>query len=298
MNLTALSLEHKDIFDSYLSLEKHRLCVYSFENIYLWKAMYEITWCLLEESLLVFFQDSQGTFLYLPPLGKRIEKKTLEILFTYLQKNNSHASAIRIENLEAQHISLYEKMGYTVSEKMGDYLCASKELGTLSGKKLKSKRGACNHFVKYYPTYVYRPYEPADLSACLALQESWIQNRKATHEDRIYADMLLDSQTCLRFLLPIVAHLNLVGRVVTLDEKIIAFTFGYPLHEEIFCILYEVTDLRIQGLAPFIFREFCREHQKYPYINIMDDSGLPNLQKIKLSYRPIEYVRAYIVTPS
>jgi uncharacterized protein len=63
-----------------------------------------------------------------------------------------------------------------------------------------------------------------------------------------------------------------------------------------FCILYEITDLGIKGLAQFIFRRFSQELKGYKYINIMDDSGLENLRKTKLAYKPTRLIPAYIVS--
>jgi uncharacterized protein len=67
------------------------------------------------------------------------------------------------------------------------------------------------------------------------------------------------------------------------------------LDKDTFCILYEITDLTIKGLSQFIFRQFCSELKDYRYINVMDDSGLENLKRVKLSYRPLKVIPAYIV---
>ena len=80
------------------------------------------------------------------------------------------------------------------------------------------------------------------------------------------------------------------------EKQIKGFTFGYKLNNDTFCILYEITDLSIKGLAQFIFRRFSAELKDYSYINIMDDSGLDNLRKVKLSYKPKRLVSAYIAT--
>ena len=88
--------------------------------------------------------------------------------------------------------------------------------------------------------------------------------------------------------------LNLQGRIVTVGNEVRAFTFGFALNSGTFCVLYEITDLTIKGLAQFIFREFCAELKSYRYINIMDDSGLENLKKVKLSYYPFKLIPAYI----
>ena len=87
--------------------------------------------------------------------------------------------------------------------------------------------------------------------------------------------------------------LGLVGRVVFIDSCLKGYTFGYPLNSEIFCILFEVTDLSIKGLAQFLFRSFCQEGTAYRWINAMDDSGLENLKRVKLSYRPVKQLASY-----
>jgi hypothetical protein len=83
---------------------------------------------------------------------------------------------------------------------------------------------------------------------------------------------------------------------VRIDHEIKAFSFGYQLSKDIFCILYEITDLSIKGLAQFIFRQFSQELKDYKYINIMDDSGLESLAKTKLAYRPLRLIPAYVIT--
>ena len=88
-------------------------------------------------------------------------------------------------------------------------------------------------------------------------------------------------------------QLGLVGRVVFIDGVLKGYTFGYPLNSESFCVLFEVTDLRIKGLAQFLFKEFCREQAAYRWINTMDDSGLENLRRVKLSYRPSKQLLSY-----
>jgi hypothetical protein len=65
------------------------------------------------------------------------------------------------------------------------------------------------------------------------------------------------------------------------------------LNHDTFCILYEITDLSVKGLAQFIFREFSRELKGYRYLNIMDDSGLENLKQVKLSYKPVRLIPSF-----
>ena len=99
--------------------------------------------------------------------------------------------------------------------------------------------------------------------------------------------MLEDSRSAHRTAIAHAEALGLLGRVVRIDEEIRGYTFGYPLNADIFCVLFEITDLEIKGLAQFIYREFCKELMgTYRWINAMDDSGLENLKRVKRSYPP------------
>jgi len=78
----------------------------------------------------------------------------------------------------------------------------------------------------------------------------------------------------------------------------VAYTFGYALGPDIFCVLFEVADVAVHGLPVFIFKEFCRdpEVEKFSFINTLDDAGATNLTQSKLSFRPEAVIAAYVAT--
>ena len=118
--------------------------------------------------------------------------------------------------------------------------------------------------------------------------------RSAKSDDPIYTAMLDDSQSAHRTGISHADALGLVGRVVRIDGEIKGYTFGYPLNVNTFCVLFEITDLRIKGLAQFIYREFCKELKAtYRWLNAMDDSGLENLKRVKNAYHPIQLIPSY-----
>jgi len=86
--------------------------------------------------------------------------------------------------------------------------------------------------------------------------------------------------------------------VVRADGRVRAYTFGYERSPSVFCVLLEVADRSLPGLAAWIFRERCRlaAEQGYEFINTMDDSGLPSLAQSKRAYHPVQLVPSYIVT--
>ena len=290
-----LTLKDRKLFNKYLILSPHELAVFSFANIYIWRALYDIKWQVIENSLCVFFQDKIGSFMYLPPLAKERRPKVIKEAFAIMDKINKNKDISRIENIEQEDLDYYRALGYLAHEKYPDYLCLRDDLAGLGGNKFKSQRASYNYFIKHYD-FDWRQLRLPDSAGCLDLFNSWVEQRKTQSSGDIYCGMLEDSRKVIKDALANYKQLNLEGVVVSGNKKIKAFSFGYKLNDDTFCILYEITDLSIKGLAQFIFRKFSQELKDYKYINIMDDSGLENLRKTKLSYKPARLIPAYVVT--
>ena len=294
MKLKNLSIKDKGIFNKFLGLSRHELSVYAFENIYIWKGLFDIDWLLFEDSLCVFFKDRTGCFLYLAPLSRNKKPEVIKKVSQIMDRLNKNKDISRIENVEEGDFSFYENLGYACQIKSYDYLCRRQDLVQLKGNRFKSKRACFNYFIKHY-AFQYQPFSLKYREDCIKLYNCWMRERKARNPDRIYQEMLGDSRICLKTALDNYADLNFIGRIIRINKETKAFTFGFKLNQDTFCILYEITDLSIKGLSQFIFRQFCSELEGYKYINIMDDSGLENLKKVKLSYHPIKLIPAYIV---
>ncbi len=293
--LKTLKLKDKSLINKFLSLDKHGLSCYAFQNIYIWQGLFEISWTKINGNLCVFFKDKIGCFMYLSPLGKKIKSQTIQKAFEAMDKFNKNKDVSRIENIEGKDVVLYRKLGYRVQAKYGDYLYGRAGLTRLKGNKFKSQRSSFNYFIKNYK-FEYLPFSLKYQKQCLKLYERWAKKRKADHPDYLYQGMIEDSKTCLKILLANYHALNFTGRLVKIGGQIKAFTFGFKLNSNTFCISHEITDLSIKGLSQFIFRSFCEELKGFKHINTMDDSGLTNLKRAKLAYHPVKLVPNYIAT--
>jgi uncharacterized protein len=296
MKLNKLSLKDQKLFNRYLNYIPGELSAFSFANIYIWKSLYDVNWALVDHSLCIFFHDALGCFMYLPPLAKnKVSQVCLAEAFALMEKSNQHQRICRIENITQAQTDDYLRAGYLIREKYPDYLCLRSDLEHLTGNKFKSQRAAYNYFIKHYD-YAVSPLKPGTYADCLVLFDSWVKERKAANRDAVYCGMLEDNYKVIRVALNNYKPLHFEGIVVRVDKKIKGFSFGYKLNSHTFCVLYEITDLSVKGLAQFIFRQFCSQLKDYKYINIMDDSGLKNLARTKLAYKPVRLVSAYIAT--
>jgi hypothetical protein len=294
MRLNKLTLRDKKKFDKYLAIEKHALSVYALANIYIWRKFFDIRWALIKGSLCVFFQDKIGAFLYLSPLSKEKDPEVVKEVFKILDSLNKNTEFSHLENIEEKDAGFYKDLGLECIFKSYDYICERGDLAGLIGSRFKSKRASCNFFAKHND-FSFQPLSLKDKNGCFKLYNLWAKQRNAGHPDHIYQGMLADSLVSLKEAFANYANLGFQGWIVKIGKEVKGFTFGFPLNADTFCVLYEITDLSIKGLAQFIFRSFAEELKSYKYINIMDDSGLENLKKVKLSYHPEKLVPAYIV---
>ncbi len=296
MKLNKLSLKDQGRFNRYLAYSSRRLAAFSFANIYIWHSLYEINWVIVRDNLCVFFKDTLGCFMYLPPLGKgKVAPEVIEAAFDLMGAINQNPGLCRIENIPQEDADDYRQAGCRVREKYPDYLCLRKELELLKGNKFKSQRAACNYFIKHYD-YTVLPLQLSAQAACLGLFDAWAAQRKSVHPDPVYRGMLEDNHKVIRSAFRNYRSLHFEGIAIKVDQEIRGFSFGYKLSDDTFCVLYEITDLAVKGLAQFIFRQFSCQLKGYKYINIMDDSGLANLARTKLSYHPVRLIPAYIAT--
>ncbi|HTY45260.1 MAG TPA: phosphatidylglycerol lysyltransferase domain-containing protein [Patescibacteria group bacterium] len=294
VRLKKLTAADKKIFAEFFRLRRHSLAAYSFESVYIWKGLFDIRWAVINGNLCVFFKDKIGMFLYLPPQGSCPDPSVVAKAFRIMDQQNRNPQVSRIQNVEEQELAFYENQGYVCRHTASDYLCSASEMAQLRGNRFKSKRASVNYFIKHYP-FEYEVFSLRHKGACLALYHLWMRQRQDVYHDPLYRGMLKDSLSAFEVLLGHYGRLDCLGRLVKVNGAVKAVTFGYALNPDIFCVLYEIADLSIKGLSQFVFRAFCKELEKYRFVNVMDDSGLANLKKVKLSYHPAQIVGAYSV---
>ena len=241
MTLNKLTLKDKKIFLPYLNLSRHELCVFSFENIYIWKSLFDIRWQIIRDRLCVFFNDKIGCFMYLPPLGGPVSPELTQEVFSLMDGFNRNPDVSRIENIEEKDAQNYRKLGLVVREKYADYLCLRSDLAGLAGNKFKSQRASYNYFTKHY-SFSCAEFSVKHIPGCRKLFNLWAKQRRGQHNDFVYLGMLQDSGLVLEQIFSSYKKLDYQGIVVKTRNRVIGFTFGFKLNADTFCIIYEITD--------------------------------------------------------
>ena len=315
MQLHPLTIDDKSIFDQFNSQSPLILSHYAFAPNYIWKEFYKLYYSIIKslkkskidinteriEYLCIYAK--QGSDYYMPILPIPCDvtevhyQKVVLDSFHFMLESNQNPQFARIENVPEELLPRFKDYGFDVFLKETEYLYAAKNIGELRGDDFKPQRNAYNTFIRHNPSVNYETYEDIYRDECLILYETWQKNRSEKYIDPIYHAMLNDSRSAHKIGISNYQELGLIGRVVRINDEVQAYTFGYELNSDTFCILFEISELSIKGLAQYIYREFCKELLlNYKWINVMDDSGLENIKRVKLSYHPTKLIPSYNIT--
>lgn len=290
-------LSDKSRVEHYLALAgRPPLSAYSFVYIYVWRDFFDFHLEMIDECLCVFAENPLACFLYLSPLGLLPQRETWEACQAFMEQKNSDPQASRFENVSLSQLSSLSGRECVAERRSQEYIYSAQKIADLTGQEYRSQRALYHHFTRNYSAR-YLPFHPEMTEECLALYRAWATVRREKCTEELFGFMLDDNLTVHRRVMESHAQLGVMGRVVTVDGKIKAYTIGYPLNEEVFCVFLEIADVSVKGLPVFIFREFSAEigAQGFRLVNAMDDFGLPNLTQTKMSYRPVALCPVYTV---
>ncbi|MDH5641598.1 MAG: phosphatidylglycerol lysyltransferase domain-containing protein, partial [Nitrospira sp.] len=269
---------------------------YAFPYHYIWTTQLSYRWMEFRDTLFVCAQSPDGWFMPLPPLGPDPLEDMAGKAFDLMRQWNGLSPVSRIENVTAFHKTVLERIGLQCRQKEGDYVYSAEALAALAGDRYKSQRALCNR-VEREQTLAVEPYHERHRGGCLALLERWSRQKEAGLLDEMGALLLQDAEKAHGLVFAEYEQIGLSGTVAMAQNRVVAYTFGYWLTPQTWCVLLEVADRSIPGLAQWLFRETCRlaVAQGAVSINAMDDAGLPGLRAAKLAYHPTSIVESYVI---
>ncbi len=260
-------------------------CEYSFTTLFMWRKFYHNRIALQDGVLYICSGES-----YLPPVGGDM-REGIERLWNHARGEGRPFVLYGADAALAAQIEQWYPGKLSIEPSPGDfdYLYNSGDLAELPGKKYHSKRNHIAAFSRAY-AWTYEPLDDGNTEDVIELSREWCR-QKGNCEDRG-----LKSERCaIREALGFRRELGIVGGLIRVDGKAIAFTFGSPINRETFDVHVEKA-LPDYGTAyTVINREFVsRELRDYRYINRENDLGLDGLRRAKQSYHPAILLEKYV----
>ncbi|MBU3175999.1 DUF2156 domain-containing protein [Clostridium estertheticum] len=293
-----LTIEDKEIFEKYIYPYKFLSCEYSFTTLYIWREACDICFTVYKDALIIKKMDFEGRYYFMQPLGYNKEnlKELIDVLMDYKKENNMEFVFKDLDESFMEEIKdIYEDVrGICIKEDRDnfDYLYEAEKLTKLSGKKLHGKKNHYNSFIKNYNYEVKDIEETQVIKDVVVAAEKWYE---ANNNDR----MLNFELQGIKDILENIEIVNTKGIAVYVDEKIVAFSLGEKLNDDLAVIHIEKADTSYSGVYSFINKAFVdRSFSDVKIINREQDLGIEGLRKSKLSYHPFKLEKKYIFSSS
>ena len=294
MKIYSPRMENINLLQSYLKFNKYYGCELTAANNILWSKFYDTGFTIVEDMLSYCKACDGKPIMFTFPIGKHDPKIAFDRICEEFEANGLEFKLFMVHPEMFELIEQWYPGKYKIEydRDSADYLYEYKTLSELKGKKLHGKRNHINRFEENYPDYQYEIIDESNYQECIDMAYQWEKdNNPDGAKDKQYERDIIEEALKHREIL------GLVGGLIRIDGKVIAFTLGEPINDKCFVVHFEKAYADIQGAYPMINREFVRRQLKgYKYINREDDLGLPGLRHAKTSYQPIRLVDKGVVT--
>jgi len=288
-----LELRDQEVFQTFFSAYRPEISELTFTNLFIWRSHYKFQWSIYRDWLVIISVEGEyGTFA-IEPIGPSPRYEITRLVLEWMrdEKNVKNSRIERADNRIVEEVRGINGISVEPTRDHFDYVYLRDDLVKLGGNRYRSKRNHINQLVRAY-SYRYEQLAPDHINDCIAVQEKWCLQRRC--ED----DMdLLGEWDAVKEILRCYMNLNVQGAVITIENKVVAFTIGQMLNENTAVIHIEKADPEIPGLYPVINQQFCENNwQGVRYINREQDLGIPGLREAKLSYYPDHMVNKFRIT--
>ena len=281
LDFQEISIEDREQIEKYLKYSEEPFCDFTFGNLFSWSVVENTKIAFLNDFLFIRFSDDEKYY-YSFPIGNGEIKNVINLIIEDAKINNKKLRFVCLTKKQTKILKniFGEKIKINKNRDTFDYVYSVEKLSTLSGRKYHSKKNHFNSFKKKFD-FIYEEINENNLSECIEFANKWYRENEAT-------PTLLKEQQVLNNALKNYFKLNLIGAVIKINNKVIAFCAGEKMFKEnVFCTHFEKASADFPTAYTAInklFSEFSINN--FEFVNREDDAGIDGLRKAKLSYHP------------
>lgn len=273
-----------------------RLQNYNFVVLYIYRLLIHFQYAVYHDFVIIKTTfGGHNHFLF--PIGKGDISEILEVIKEEALKEDDTCRFLQFCDENAKIMLQWamqqkDRDNYSIKfyDMRGDfeYIYLSKDLANLDSHALKSKR---NHVHKFQKLYQWRTelITKENLEEVRTFSHDWTRKLNVDEHSRlIWENQALEEAFDQYF------QLALEGLILRVEEKIVGFSFGCPLCDNTFLVLFEQADRDTDGSYAMLNKQFASTiGSPYTYLNRAEDVGNEGLRKAKMSYHPHELQKVY-----
>lgn len=271
----------------------YEACEYSFMTIYMWQHVYNTSYIIKDDYLLIFGNYDDVNFAIQPITDEKNYKKAFDHIDGCFKEMSQKVNMRAITKPWVDYLtqSFPGRFEVTSERDAFDYLYDADKLRTLSGRKYHSKKNHFNSFMKEYGSrFEYKRLEQKDFKSAIDLMEKWAEDKEKDQNlvgERLAVEKVFKNHSRLQ-------ETKVAG--IYVDNVLEAFTFGEMLNPDTLVVHVEKANPHIRGLYVAINKMFLEnEFPDVQYVNREEDLGIEGLRQAKLSYKPIDMIEKYSV---
>lgn len=300
-----ISIESRKLLREYLEGYKYRTSGLSFHSLYMWREENLFSWEIIGDYLLIagfshLEIGAKGYFLF-PPLTKtgeyepeKLKHSILEAKERFEKKGYKFSIRLLPEHMKDIIESAFpEELEFIDDRPNYDYVYGRSDLENLKGRAYHGKKNHLNFFQNNY-SYEYVELTPNMTEKVMVFLEEF--NARKGELPAHEKEWLLMETDAMRDVMMNLDKLDYIAGAILIDGKMEAFTIGGKLSSNEIDVNVEKANSQIRGLYVAINNEFCKHlPEDIKLVNREEDMGIENLRKAKLSYKPVELIKKYIV---
>lgn len=289
-----LNLNHKAEYERIVS-GRPPYSDYNFMSLWSYNIEDDCAVSMLGGNLVIKFRDYITNKPFYSFLGRENLYDTINTLLDHAQTNGlePHLKLIPEHNLK-QNIKLL-KNHYRIRPDRDnfDYVFSLEKLNSLPGKSFNNKRNKVSRFIRDYPGIEARQIdlsEPANHKHLLYVFSHWSKGKEE-------ADTLHENKA-LKRLLRSTKYFKLMCVGIYIDDRLKAFTIAEIIDHKFSIAHFTKADPKCTGIFEFLYKSVAGAliEKGCLYFNREQDLGLEGLRQAKLSWRPIKFLKKYIIT--
>lgn len=276
-----ISIEDRERVENYFEFLEEPFCDFTFGNLFCWSVVENTKIAFFNNFLFIRFSDDEK-FYYSFPLGNGEIKNAINLIIEDAKINNKKFQFVCLNKKQSEILKeiFKEKIKINKNRDAFDYVYSVEKLSALSGRKYHSKKNHFNSFKNNY-NFIYEEINENNLQDCIRFANEWYSQTEVTTP-------LLKEQKVLSKALENYFKLNLIGAVIKINKKIVAFCVGEKMYKgNMFCTHFEKASAEYPKAYTAINKLFSEiSINDFEFVNREDDAGIEGLRKAKLSYYP------------
>ena len=262
---------------------------YSFASNFIWRNVYKLQVARHGDYAIVMSDPDDPTFIF--PLGAGPLLPVLQALMAYTKKRGVPLYFNTLLEEDKARLEALFPGQFEVCEIRDafDYIYETRRLAELPGKKLSSKRNHINKFMMENRDWSFEPITRDNIEEARQMSLAWCHRAGCDEKPGLMEESCAVEQAFKHFF-----DLQLQGGIIRIAGKVVAFSMGDALNEDVYLAHIEKAFDDIPGLYQIINQQFVQHFaMDYKFVNREDDTGDEGLRRAKMSYDPVYLVAKY-----